>query len=131
MDIKVTFDGNKKINAQVGKHMVRTDQPISGGGEDSYPAPYELFLASMATCAGIYVKGYCDNRGIPTEGITLTQKHEFDEKGLATRIDIIVNLPKDFPEKNIDSVIHVAGLCKVKKQLQSPPQTNIQVNIKP
>jgi ribosomal protein S12 methylthiotransferase accessory factor len=126
MDIIVTFEGNKKVNAQVGKFLVRTDQPVSAGGEDTYPAPYELFLASMATCAGIYVKGYCDNRGISTEGITLTQKHEFDEKGLATKIDIIVNLPKDFPEKNIDSVIHVAGLCKVKKQILAVPEMNIK-----
>ena len=100
MDIKVTFDGNKKVNAQVGNHIVRTDQPVNGGGEDAYPAPYELFLASMATCAGIYVKGYCDNRNIPTEGITLTQTHEFDEKGLATKIEITINLPKDWDKKS-------------------------------
>jgi putative redox protein len=105
---------------------VRTDQPENLGGEDLYPAPYELFLASMATCAGIYVKGYCDNRNIPTEGITLTQTHEFDDKGLATKIDIIVHLPKDFPEKSIDSVVHVAGLCKVKKQLHSLPEMTVK-----
>ncbi len=129
MDIKVTFDGNKKVNAQVGKHIVRTDQPVSGGGEDAYPSPYELFLASMATCAGIYVKGYCDNRNIPTEGITLTQSHEFDDKGLATKIEITVNLPKDFPEKSIDSVVHVANLCKVKKQLMAVPEMIVKAKI--
>jgi hypothetical protein len=72
------------------------------------------------------VKGYCDNRNIPTEGITLTQSHEFDEKGLATKIEIIVNLPKDFPEKSIDSVVHVAGLCKVKKQLLAVPEMTVK-----
>ncbi|MEI6854153.1 MAG: OsmC family protein [Bacteroidota bacterium] len=126
MDIKVTFDGNKKVNAQVGRHIVCTDQPVNGGGEDSAPSPFELFLASMATCAGIFVKGYCDNRNIPTEGITLTQTHEFDEKGLATKIEIIVNLPKDFPEKSIDSVVHVAGLCKVKKQMLAVPEMTVK-----
>jgi putative redox protein len=126
MDIKVTFDGIKKVTAQVGKHIVRTDQPENLGGEDLYPAPYELFLASMATCAGIYVKGYCDNRNIPTDGITLSQTHEFDEKGLATKIDIIVHLPKDFPEKSIDSVVHVAGLCKVKKQMMAVPEMTVK-----
>jgi putative redox protein len=126
MDIQVTFDGIKKVTAQVGKHIVRTDQPENLGGEDLYPAPFELFLASMATCAGIYVKGYCDNRNIPTEGITLTQTHEFDEKGLATKIDILVHLPKDFPEKSIDSVVHVAGLCKVKKQMMAVPEMTVK-----
>jgi len=126
MDITVSFEGKKKVNAQVGKHIVRTDQPLNNGGEDTYPSPYELFLASMATCTGIYVKGYCDNRGISTEGITLTQTQEYDENGLASRIDTIINLPKDFPEKNIESVIHVAGLCKVKKQLSFIPEMTIK-----
>lgn len=121
MEIKVTFDGNKKVNAQVGNHIVKTDQPVDNGGEDTYPAPYELFLASMATCAGIYVKGFCDNRNIPTEKISLTQTHEFDEKGMATNIGITINLPADFPAQYIDSVVHVANLCKVKKQLANPP----------
>jgi putative redox protein len=129
MEIKVTFDGNKKVNAELGKHIVHTDQPVNGGGEDAYPSPFELFLASMATCAGIYVKGYCDNRGIPADGITLTQKHEFDDKGLATKIEIIVNLPKDFPEKSIESVVHVANLCKVKKQMMSVPEMTVKAMV--
>jgi putative redox protein len=129
MEIQVTFDGKKKVNAHVGNHIVKTDQPAYGGGEDTAVSPYELFLASMATCAGIFVKGFCDNRGISSEGITLTQSHEFDEKGFATKIDIIVNLPKDFPEKYIDSVVHVANLCKVKQQLSSPPEMSVTSRI--
>ncbi len=126
MDIKVTFDGNKKVNAQVGNHVVKTDQPVNGGGDDSAVSPFELFLASMATCAGIYVKGFCDNRNIPTEGISLTQTHTFDAKGMATEITIIVNLPKDFPEKYVDSVVHVASLCKVKQHLVNPPSVGVK-----
>jgi len=129
MEIKVTFDGNKKVNAQVGKHIVCTDQPLNAGGDDSAPSPFELFLASMATCAGIFVKGFCDNRGISTEGISITQNHEFDEKGLASKIDININLPKDFPEKYIDSVINVANLCKVKKQLLAVPEMTVKAVI--
>ncbi len=129
MEIKVTFDGNKKVNAQVGNHIVCTDQPVNGGGDDSAVSPFELFLASMATCAGIYVKGFCDNRNIPTEGISLTQTHAFDAKGMATEITIIVNLPKDFPEKYVDSVVHVANLCKVKQHLTHPPVVAVKAII--
>ncbi len=125
MEIKVVFDGKKKVNALVGNHVVKTDQPVMGGGEDSAVTPYELFLASMATCAGIFVKGFCDNRGIPAEGIYLTQHHVFDDKGFATDIEIKVHLPKDFPEKYIDSVVHVANLCKVKQQLTTPPAMKV------
>jgi ribosomal protein S12 methylthiotransferase accessory factor len=129
MDIEVFFEGNKQVNARVGKHIVKTDQPVAGGGDDSAPSPYELFLAAMATCAGIFVKGYCDNRNISTEGITLTQSHRFDEKGFATGIDIMIYLPEGFPEKNIESVIHVANLCKVKQQMLNPPQMTVQAKI--
>ncbi|HOH84666.1 MAG TPA: OsmC family protein [Bacteroidales bacterium] len=125
MEIKVTFDGNKKVNAIVRNHIVKTDQPINGGGEDTAVSPYELFLASLATCAGIYVKGFCDNRNIPAENITLTQNHEFNEKGLLKKVELTINVPKDFPEKYVDSLIHVASLCKVKQQLMSPPELSV------
>jgi len=129
MEIQVTFDGNKKVNAQVRNHTVKTDQPVNGGGDDTAVTPYELFLASLATCAGIFVKGFCDNRGIPADGITITQNHSFNDKGLAEKIDVVINLPKDFPEKYIDSVISVANLCKVKKQLLSPPEMSVTSKI--
>jgi ribosomal protein S12 methylthiotransferase accessory factor len=125
MTIDVIFDGNKKINARVGKHIIKTDQPVAGGGEDSAPSPFELFLASIATCAGIYVKGFCDNRGISVEGMKISQIHEFDEKGLVTDIRINIKLPDGFPEKYIDSVINVANLCKVKQTLASPPKISV------
>lgn len=129
MEIEVFFEGKKQVNAKVGNHIIKTDQPIYGGGEDQAPSPYELFLASMATCAGIFVKGYCDNRNIPTEGITLTQSHRFDEKGYAVGIDIMIHLPEGFPEKSVESVIHVANLCKVKQQLSNPPQMSVNAKI--
>jgi ribosomal protein S12 methylthiotransferase accessory factor len=129
MEIEVYFEGKKQVNARVGRHIIKTDQPMMAGGEDVAPTPYETFLASMATCAGIYVKGFCDNRNIPTDGITLTQSHSFDEKGFAAGIDIMINLPEGFPEKYVDSLIHVANLCKVKQQMSNPPQMNVKAKI--
>jgi ribosomal protein S12 methylthiotransferase accessory factor len=76
--IQVSFPGGKRVDAQVGAFTIRTDQPTEGGGEGSAPAPYDLFLASLATCAGIYVLGFCQARGIPTDGLALTQRHELD-----------------------------------------------------
>jgi hypothetical protein len=62
MDITIRFPGGKRVDAHLGTHVVHTDQPIAGGGEDSAPAPFDLFLASLATCAGIYVLGFCQAR---------------------------------------------------------------------
>ena len=80
MDIVVTFPGGSRVDAQVGQHVVKTDQPARGGGDDSAPAPFSLFLASIATCAGIYVLGFCKQRDLPTDGITLVQRIGVDPR---------------------------------------------------
>lgn len=120
--MEITFDGGKVITAHVHGHSIRTDQPINNGGGNTAPSPFELFLASIGTCAGIYVKSFCDNRKIPTENIKIIQKTEFNkETGLPVSIIIDIQLPADFPEKYKSSVINVAELCKVKKSIASPP----------
>lgn len=123
MELTVTFEGKKKIVAQVGEHRIITDQPIIAGGDNEGPAPFSLFLASLGTCAGIYIKSFCDNRGIDTKGITITQKHTFNPNTqMINEITIEINLPTSFPEKYKDAIIKVAEQCAVKKHLQSPPK---------
>jgi putative redox protein len=120
--MEITFDGGKVITAHSHGHIIRTDQPLNGGGQDSAPSPFELFLASIGTCAGIYVKSFCDNRNIPADNIKIIQSAEFDkESGLPVNIKLDIKLPADFPEKYKASVINVAELCKVKKTMANPP----------
>lgn len=124
--MEITFEGGKVVTAHISGHTIRTDQPLDNGGGNTAPAPYELFLASIGTCAGIYVKSFCDNRKIPTEGIKIIQKHEWNkETGLPVNIRLDIKLPADFPEKYKASLIHVAELCKVKKTIANPPTFEI------
>ena len=53
MEMRVTFPGGKKVNAEWNGFVVPTDQPIANGGEETAPTPFEYFLASLASCAGI------------------------------------------------------------------------------
>jgi ribosomal protein S12 methylthiotransferase accessory factor len=120
--MEITFDGGKVITAHTHGHSIRTDQPTDNGGGNTAPAPFDLFLASIGTCAGIYVKSFCDNRNIPAEGIKIIQSYVWDkETGLPLNIKLDIKLPADFPEKYKASLIHVAELCKVKKSIASPP----------
>ena len=120
--MEITFDGGKVVTAHSHGHIIRTDQPLDNGGDNSAPAPFDLFLASIGTCAGIYVKSFCDNRKIPTDNIKIIQKTEYDkETGLPVDITLDIKLPSDFPEKYRASVINVAELCKVKKSIAHPP----------
>lgn len=128
--MEITFDGGKVISAHINGHTIKTDQPVNAGGENSAPSPFELFLASIGTCAGIYVKGFCDNRQIPTEGIKIIQSAQYNkETGLPTDIKLDIQLPADFPEKYKASIINVAELCKVKKTIANPPIFEISTSI--
>ena len=120
--MEITFDGGKVVTAHSHGHIIKTDQPLNSGGQNSAPSPFELFLASIGTCAGIYVKSFCDNRNITTDNIKIIQTSEFDEEtGLPVNIRLDIKLPPDFPDKYKEAVISVAELCKVKKSMASPP----------
>ena len=124
--MEITFDGGKVVTAHSHGHTIRTDQPAESGGGDTAASPFELFLASIGTCAGIYVKSFCDNRQIPAENIKIIQTMEYNkETGLPTSVILDIKLPPDFPEKYKASLLHVAGLCKVKKSIASPPTFEI------
>jgi ribosomal protein S12 methylthiotransferase accessory factor len=123
MSIQVTFPGGLRVDAHVGSHVVHTDQSQANGGGGTAPEPYQLFLASLATCAGIYVLGFCRSRGIATDGIQVVQRQHFDPvTHLPSRVEIDVVLPPGFPERYRAAVVQAAQGCKVKKTLMSPPE---------
>ena len=78
MEMTVTFPGNKKVNVEYGEHTIETDQPVHAGGDGSAPTPFNLFLSSIAACAGIYVVFFCEKRGISLDGIRIVQRMERD-----------------------------------------------------
>jgi len=124
--MEITFEGGKVVTASHNGHIIKTDQPIENGGRNIAPAPFDLFLASIGTCAGIYVKSFCDNRKIPTENIKIIQQTEYNkETHLPVNVTLDIKLPADFPEKYKESVINVAGLCAVKKSIFNPPEFQI------
>jgi len=125
----VSFPGGKRVDAEYGGFTIRTDQPPQGGGEGSAPQPFDLFLASIATCAGIYVKGYCDARGLPSEGLGLTMRIERDEQHRVRRLVLEIALPEGFPEKHKEAVVRAADLCAVKKHILNPPAFEIETTV--
>ena len=123
LDIRVSFPGGKMVDAALGSRVIRTDQPPAQGGGGMAPGPFDLFLASLATCAGFYVLSFCQTRGIPTDGVELVQHHQFDEiTHRLSRVEIDIKLPPAFPEKFRSAVLQAAAGCKVKKLLMAPPE---------
>jgi ribosomal protein S12 methylthiotransferase accessory factor len=123
MEMKIYFPGGKKVYADYGEYTVETDQPVRGGGEASAPAPFDLFLASIGTCAGIFALGFMQQRGIDPTGASIAMSPQFDpEVGLITKIDIDLKLPEGFPEKYKSAIVNAMNLCTVKKHLHQPPE---------
>ena len=126
-EMLITFPGGARVDAQLGQLIIRTDQTPEDGGEGLAPSPFELFLASLGTCAGVYVSGFCRKRGIPTDGVSIIQRWEHDPaSGLIRAISLDIHVPADFPERYLPAVIRAAGQCAVKKHLEAPPVIAVQ-----
>jgi putative redox protein len=130
MEMVVSFPGGACVDAECGDVVIHTDQPIGAGGGRSAPTPFELFLASMGTCAGIYVLGFCQQRGLPTEDIRIVQHVEMDPNThLVREVKLSIKLPADFPKKYEAALVRAADLCTVKRHLEDPPHITVETQI--
>ena len=130
-DMEIIFPGGKKVDALYKGFEIKTDQSKRSGGEGSAPAPFDLFLTSIGTCAGIYVLSFCQERDIPADKIKLILRTERDrESWMITEIKIEIQLPPEFPEKYKEAVVKAAELCTVTKHMYNPPAINIYTEIK-
>lgn len=130
-EIIVSIPGGRRVDAQVGTHLVHTDQPTTNGGEDSAPSPFDLFLASLGTCAGIFVQGFCAKRGLGTDGIRIIERPAFGADGVLTAVDLEVVLPAAFPDKYKDALLRVVEQCSVKRAIAAQPSFTVRASAKP
>ena len=125
-EIKVSFPGGKRVDAEFKGFIIKTDQPIHQGGEATAPAPFDLFLVSIATCSGIYALSFCQMRNIPTEELSITMRMERDEsKKRISKFILEIHLPSEFPEKYRNAIIKAINGCAVKVYLQDPPDFEV------
>lgn len=124
MDIQ--FPGGLEVAALDKGFTIVTDQPVEGGGAGSAPTPFDLFLASIGTCAGLYALKFCRQRNLDTEGLALKLALEKDETGKhVSRVRIEVLLPPAFPEKYREAILRAVDQCKVKRHIIEPPQFEV------
>lgn len=122
MEMMITVPHGDRVEARFGGITVVTDQ------DGSAPSPFDLFLASIGTCAGIYVARFCRQRGIGTEGLRIRQRIETNETTrLVERIALDVELPPGFPATHVEAALRAAALCTVKKHLEKPPRIDVRV----
>jgi len=126
--LEVSFPGGKRVDVRIRDFEIATDQPVKAGGVASAPQPFDLFLASMAACAGFYALNFCQSRTLATEGLGLSMLWERDEKQpLQTNARLRMTLPAGFPPKYREGIVRAMDLCTVKKHIQNPPEFTIEI----
>ena len=127
MEMIIDFPGGARVDAHFGPYTVQTDQPPMGGGEGSAPTPFAIFLSSLGACAGIYVLGFCKQRGLNTDGIRIVQRTLPDpvNPGMVGTIQLEIQVPPEFPAKYYDALVRSAEQCAVKKHIENPPAFEI------
>lgn len=127
MEMIINFPGGARVDASFGPYTVQTDQPPAGGGTGSAPTPFAVFLSSLGTCAGIYVLGFCKQRGLSTEGIRIVQRALPNplKPGMVGKIQLEIQVPPEFPEKYYSALVRSAEKCAVKQHFENPPQFEI------
>jgi ribosomal protein S12 methylthiotransferase accessory factor len=131
MEMVIDFPGGARVDAHFGPYTVKTDQPPMGGGEGSAPTPFAVFLSSMGTCVGIYVLGFCRQRGLSTDGIRIIQRVLPSQvyPGMVGTVQFEIQVPPDFPEKYYNALIRSAQQCAVKKHLEIPPEFDVLTKV--
>lgn len=124
MEMQIVFPGGARVDAISGGMVIPTNQ------DGSAPAPFGLFLASIGTCAGIYVLSFCQQRGLPTENIRIIQRMSMNPfTRMIDEVELDIQVPPDFPEKYKDALIRSANQCAVKKHLETPPTFNVHTSV--
>ncbi|MGZ5439939.1 MAG: OsmC family protein, partial [Candidatus Aminicenantales bacterium] len=105
-ELKVVFPGNYRVDVEYKGFTVKTDQPVGEGGDGTAPSPFDIFLVSLAACAGYYALAFCKERKIPTEGLGVIMTTERGEVSkMVDKISIAVTPPAGFPEKYRDALV--------------------------
>jgi putative redox protein len=119
---------------QVGPHRLTTDEPVSYGGTDSGPSPYDLILAALGSCTSMTIGLDARKRSWPVDKITVSLWHskihakDCDDcetkEGRIDRIEMEIHLDGTLTDEQRAKLMEIAGKCPVHQTLTS------EINIK-
>jgi putative redox protein len=136
-DVVVRGDARSfKQEIVAGKHHLIADEPVSAGGSDAGPDPYDYLLAALGVCTSITVGLYARRKQIPLENITVSLRHSRiyakdceeceTEEGMLDRIEAEVELTGALSEEQRDKLMEIAAKCPVDRTLTS--EINIRLS---
>jgi putative redox protein len=107
-----------KHTVQVRDHQLTTDVPTDAGGDDAGPDPQELLAASLASCTAITMEMYAARKGWDIGHVEIEVEYSPAERGCPTRFQLIMRLPEDLPEEQLERLRVIAAKCSVHRALE-------------
>ena len=109
--------GTFKHTVQVRDHQLTVDEPLDSGGEDSGPDPQELLAVSLASCTAITMEMYAARKGWEIGHVEVNVQYRPAERGCPTKFELVMRLPEDLPEEQLERLRVIAAKCPVHRVL--------------
>ena len=106
-----------KHTVQVRDHQLTVDEPIDAGGEDAGPDPLELLAVSLASCTAITMEMYAARKGWEIGLVEVDVEYSPAERGCPTKFELVMRLPDDVPEDQLEKLRVIAAKCPVHRAL--------------
>ncbi len=118
-----------QVEVNNGRHTWRADEPLSLGGTDTGPNPYELMLGGLAACTAITLSMYAARKGINLTSISAQFSYdkvhvddcgfcEEDAEGFVDTVSSQIFIEGDFTDEERARLEQVAQRCPVHKTLE-------------
>jgi putative redox protein len=100
-----------------GQHRLITDEPRSVGGDESGPAPHELFPAGLAACISTTLVMYARTKAWELGDVTVDV--DYDHRSTPRRFEIRIELGGDLSEAQLERLERVARSCPVRRSIEA------------
>ena len=112
---------------QVRDHQVTVDEPLDAGGHDVGPDPQELLAVSLASCTAITMEMYAARKGWDIGHVEVAVEYSPAERGCPTKFELLMRLPDDLPDEQVERLRTIAAKCPVHRALDGEVMFQVRV----
>jgi putative redox protein len=117
MKATATRDSQYRHTIRIRSHETTADEPVESGGTDSAPSPQELLAASLASCTAVTMEMYAQRKGWDIGGVEVAVEYTPAERGCPTRFELLLRLPEDLSDEQVERLRVIAAKCPVHRTL--------------
>ena len=119
--------GTFKHTVQVRDHQLTVDETLDAGGDDAGPDPQELLAVSLASCTAITMEMYAARKGWDMGHVEVDVDYTPAERGCPTKFELVLRLPADLPEDQVERLKVIAAKCPVHRTLDGEVMFNERI----